>query len=74
MNQHPYLTDIYNNKTLLYKDYFNKMILTGEYAGEYEIINSCLTIRCNFFIYKLNDYNIEYTIYKYNYEAFKSTG
>ena len=74
MDQHPYLPDIYNNKTLLYNDYLNKMVLTGEYAGEYEFINACLSIRCNIFIYKLDDHNIDYTTYKYNYETLKSTG
>jgi len=51
MNQYAYLPDNYNNKTLLYNDYFNKMILTGEYTEEYEFINACLSIRCNIFIY-----------------------
>jgi len=35
------------------------MILTGEYAGEYEFINAYLSIRCNIFIYKLDDHNID---------------
>ena len=52
MNQLPHLTDIYNNKTIQYLDYFNKIVLTGEYAGEYEFINACLSLRYNIFIYK----------------------
>ena len=53
-----------NNNWMTFEENFNKIILTGSYVGEYEIINTCIEFRCNICIYKLdrdNKSNIIYT-------------
>ena len=40
-----------NNNTLMsYLDNFNKIVLSGSYIGQYEIINSCIECRYNIVI------------------------
>ena len=50
---------------LTWHEYFNELILTGCYAGEYEIINASKIYNCNFIIYKNANYN--YNDKNYNF-------
>ena len=49
-----------NNIWLTYEQNFNNIIHTGEYVGEYEIINTCIAFRCNICIYKFDESKNEY--------------
>ena len=49
-----------NKKDILtWHEFFNELILTGFFAGEYEIINASIIYKCNFIIYKNVIYNNE---------------
>ena len=49
-----------NEKDILtWHEFFNELILTRYFAGEYEIINSSIINKCNFIIYKNGIYNNE---------------
>ena len=60
---------INNNITLTYNEYFNNMINTGTYAGQYEIINTCIKFKCNICIYRQENHNDNYTEFVYKYET-----
>ena len=36
-----------NNIIMNYIDNFNDIIKTGSYVGQYEIINTCIKLKCN---------------------------
>ena len=42
-----------NNEPISYLENFNNIIKTGYFAGQYEIINSCIKLNCNVCIYRL---------------------
>ena len=66
--KYPY---IYKNEAevLTWHDYFNELILTGCYAGEYEIINASKIYNCNFIIYKNENYNNNDITYNFIFET-----
>ena len=53
-------------------EYFNNIIYTTEYTGEFEIINACLKLSINICIYKIIDYSTDYLKYEYAFETLKS--
>lgn len=55
---------------MTYNENFYKIIKTGTYIGEYEIINTCLEFRCNICLYKLEKDKNNNLIYKF--ETLKS--
>ena len=57
------------NNTLCYEDYFNNMILTGTYAGQYELFNAAIKFKCNLFIYRQESHNLINNEFRYKYET-----
>ena len=53
-----------NNKWMTYMENFNKIIISGNFVEEYEIINTCIEFRCNIVIYKIDDIEVN-NVYKY---------
>ena len=65
---YPYILS--NNNTVLeYIDNFNTIIKTGSYVGQYEIINTCIKLKCNIAIYNLSSNYLDYDNYHYIYET-----
>lgn len=46
--------------------------MTGNYAGQYKIINTCISCKINICIYKNNDISNDKTKYSCSYETFIS--
>ena len=76
MNIHIYIYKNTNN-ILTFLEYFNELVLTGNYAGQYQIINSSILFNCNIVIYRnenLNTnskyYNLEYQTITNKYDEF----
>ncbi len=74
--EYPYIYKNPNN-IFTFLEYFNELIFTGNYAGQYEIINTSIILNCNIVIYKnenLNtnskDYNLEYETIINKYDEF----
>ena len=42
---------------ITYDQYFNELIITGTYAGHYEIINASLLLNVNFIIYRNQNFS-----------------
>ena len=61
-----------NNSIITYAENFNKLIMTRNYAGQYEIINTCISCKINICIYKNNDISNDKKKYSYSYETFIS--
>jgi hypothetical protein len=55
-----------NNVVLNFKDYFNQMIITGNFAGEYEIRKLSEILHCNIIIY--TNYNFSEIDKSFNFE------
>ena len=66
--EYPY---IYKNENdiLTWSEYFDELILTGNYAGQYEIINTSILFNCNIIIYRNNNYNMNDKRYNFNFET-----
>lgn len=69
--EYPY---IYKNQNtiLTFKEYFNELITTGNFAGEYKIINTAIKFNINIIIYTNNNYNKNNKNFTFHYETFKS--
>jgi len=48
---------------------FNELIFTGNYAGQYDIINSSIILNCNRVIYKNENLNTNSKYYNLEYET-----
>ena len=45
------------NVILTYKEYFEELCKTGNFSGEYEIINSAFLFNMNIIVYSCNNYS-----------------
>ena len=76
MNIHIYIYKNTNN-ILTFLEYINELVLTGNYAGQYQIMYSSILLNCNIVIYRnenLNSnskyYNLEYQTIINKYDEF----
>ena len=67
-NKFPYIYKK-NNETLTFADYFNQMIITGNFAGNYEIVKMSQILHCNIIIYNNFNFSEEDEKFKFDYET-----
>ena len=63
--------NIYKNENniLTWHEYFDELVLTGCYAGQYEIINASILYNCNIVIYRNDNFNDDDKNYNFHFET-----
>ena len=58
-----------NVEIIPYDQYFNELIITGTFAGQYELLNASMLLNCNIIIYKNENYDHSGITYNFIYET-----
>jgi hypothetical protein len=64
-----FLLYINETRVLAYNDYFKELIKTGNFAEQYEILNTSTLLNVNIVIYKNFNYSIYHNKYIFDYET-----